>query len=263
MSCHTPGNPAAVCNTPAGVCTCPITNTPCTSPLGTTDCDCGGISFTFNYNEESTNSIYYALKDPVLTNNKCECLNINADDASIYFENLGIFSNLRDCNKFSNKENAYLLEDRSKLREFEATIKVYSQEEKQKLVNYINANISKEIKTYINEEGEFQITRKVASVKKPAKATSLQIPEIQFMPMTEQTSKEIVETEESKEINTLTKNELVEGIKIDKFDIQEKEQDVKEVDNNAINLMNVLKANTLFNNISDKEKESTQFKDRS
>jgi len=190
-------------------------------------------------------------------------LNISPDDASIYFENLGIFSNLRDCNKFSNKENAYLLEDRSKLREFEAAIKVYSQEEKQKLVDYINANVSKEIKTHIDEQGEFQITRTVPSIRKPAEATSLKIPEIQFMPMTEQTSKEIVEIEESKEINTFTKNELVEGIKIDKLDIQEKEQDVKEVDNNAINLMNLLKANTLFNNISDKEKESTQFKDRS
>jgi hypothetical protein len=68
---------------------------------------------------------------------------------------------------------------------------------------------------------------------------------------------------EFKEIKILSNDVVVEEIKIDKIDIQEKEQDVKSIDNNAVNLINILKAKTLFKDVDEDEKESTQFKDRS
>ena len=56
-----------------------------------------------------------------------------------------------------------------------------------------------------------------------------------------------------------------EGIKKphDKSIISEKESDVKEIENNAVHLINAVKAKTVFNKMDDTEKESTQFKDRS
>jgi hypothetical protein len=92
---------------------------------------------------------------------------------------------------------------------------------------------------------------------------SLKIPEIQFMPETEQLSKEIVENKDSKDIVVLNNNELFKEIRINKLDVSEKESDVKEIENNAVNLINVVKAKTIFNKMDDTEKESTQFKDRS
>jgi hypothetical protein len=250
MTCSPTASPVALHITPCSLLPTPFTDF--------------GIYINENEIENSINLNYYAVKDPILTNNKCECLNISADDASLYFENLGMFSNLLDCSKLSYKENAHLLDDRNKLKEIEAVINVYSQQEdKIKLVDYINANVSKEIKTHIDEEGEFKITRTVPSLRKPVSRKSPEIPEIQFMPETEQMSREIVESEDSKDINVLNNNELINEIKINKLDVSEKENDVKEIENNAVHLINAVKAKTVFNKMDDTEKESTQFKDRS
>ena len=55
---------------------------------------------------------------------------------------------------------------------------------------------------------------------------------------------------------------MIQDVKIDKLNIENKEEDVREVENVAVDLINVLKANTLFKSVDDTEKESTQFKDR-
>jgi hypothetical protein len=267
IGCHAPGDPGNVGTCAANNCVCNRINETCFVLNETDDCTCmPPTAFNFSVNNYAEDNIYYAIKDPVLTNNKCECLNLSADDASIYFENLGIFSTLSECSKFSNKENAYLLKDRTKLREIEVSINTYNQEYVQKLSEYINTNTTKEINTFVNELGQLSITRSVPSAQKPPNSESINIPEIQFMAVTPQTKNQYVVNPvmpEFKEIKILSNDVVVEEIKIDKIDIQEKEQDVKSIDNNAVNLINILKAKTLFKDVDENEKESTQFKDRS
>ena len=78
-----------------------------------------------------------------------------------------------------------------------------------------------------------------------------------------QTKEVLPETNDVQDVIVLNNSDLVEEVQIDKIDIPEKEEDIKQVDNNAVGLMNVLKANTVFKDVADSEKESTQFKNRS
>ena len=55
---------------------------------------------------------------------------------------------------------------------------------------------------------------------------------------------------------------ITQEIKIEKIDLLEEQPEVSSIENNAANLLNVFKANTVFKNIEDNEKESTKFKDR-
>ena len=132
----------------------------------------------------------------------------------------------------------------------------------EKLSNYINDNASKEIKTHIDENGELKITKRVQSTQKPATSSPLNIPEIQFMPEIAPTSMAIEQIDDNKEIKVFEDVSMIQDVKIDKLNIENKEEDVREVENVAVDLINVLKANTLFKSVDDTEKESTQFKDR-
>ena len=67
----------------------------------------------------------------------------------------------------------------------------------------------------------------------------------------------------STDIKVFSSGNIIEEIKIDKIEMPQEEKNVETIENNALDLMNVLKANTLFKSIEDSEKESTQFKDRS
>ena len=81
----------------------------------------------FNYNDE-INLKYYAVKDPIITNNNCECIKTNQDEIAMYFENLGMFENLNDCVRFVEKQNKNLIfkilnmESKQQLK---GTIKLY------------------------------------------------------------------------------------------------------------------------------------------
>jgi hypothetical protein len=139
---------------------------------------------------------------------------------------------------------------------------LYKQKQIEKLSNYINDNASKEIKTHIDENGELKITKRVQSAQKPATSSPLNIPEIQFMPEIAPTSMAIEQIDDNKEIKVFEDVSMIQDVKIDKLNIENKEEDVREVENVAVDLINVLKANTLFKSVDDTEKESTQFKDR-
>jgi hypothetical protein len=197
-----------------------------------------------------------------MTNNVCKCINTNPDEASLYFENLGVFGTVEECNRFANKQNISLLKDREKLKQIEISINLYKQKQIEKLSNYINDNASKEIKTHIDENGELKITKRVQSTQKPATSSPLNIPEIQFMPEIAPTSMAIEQIDDNKEIKVFEDVSMIQDVKIDKLNIENKEEDVREVENVAVDLINVLKANTLFKSVNDTEKESTQFKDR-
>jgi hypothetical protein len=241
-----------------------LVTTPCVGSA-TQDCDCGGgILFNFSNNEEQISNIYFAVKDPILTNNKCECLNINIDHAGLYFENLGLFDNLRDCNRFCEKSNLHLIKAKDKMKNVNFGIEVYNQSKKteMKFLKLSELNSSKEIEkinTNIEEATLFTPVAKDNVVESDSKSININnIPQIVEIYEDSKSEKE-----EVKNINFVENDSVTEEIKIEKIDIEPVvNQSVVNIENNVTPIINMIKAETVFNKIQDSERESTEFNDR-
>jgi len=226
---------------------------------------CGqSASFWSNDSYQSESNIYFALKDPILTNNKCECLNINIDDAGLYFENLGLFDNLRDCNRFCEKSNLHLIKAKDKMKNVNFGIEVYNQSKKteMKFLKLSELNSSKEIEkinTNIEEATLFTPVAKDNVVESDSKSINIDnIPQI-----VEIYEDSKIEKEEVKNINFVENDSVTEEIKIEKIDIEPVvNQSVVNIENNVTPIINMIKAETVFNKIQDSERESTEFNDR-
>jgi hypothetical protein len=271
-----------ICSAGIWVATSPCNLSPPT-PLGcTASCNCPGLgeacapdgeeqndincqpvppSFAFNATESN---IYFAVKDPILTNNKCECLNINIDHAGLYFENLGLFDNLRDCNRFCEKSNLHLIKAKDKMKNVNFGIEVYNQSKKteMKFLKLSELNSSKEIEkinTNIEEATLFTPVAKDNVTESDSKSINIDnIPQI-----VEIYEDSKIEKEEVKNINFVENDSVTEEIKIEKIDIEPVvNQSVVNIENNVTPIINMIKAETVFNKIQDSERESTEFNDR-
>ena len=252
--------------TPLGcpaACSCPDTGMACpTNGAVRTDINCQPVpSFAFNATESN---IYFALKDPILTNNKCECLNINIDDAGLYFENLGLFDNLRDCNRFCEKSNLHLIKAKDKMKNVNFGVEVYNQNKKteMKFLKLSELNSSKEIEkinTNIEEAALFTPVAKDNITESDSKSINIDnIPQI-----VEIYEDSKIEKEEVKNINFVENDSVTEEIKIEKINIEPvANQTVINIENNVTPIINMIKAETVFNKIQDSERESTEFNDR-
>ena len=261
--------PFSSCNetppTPLGctaACSCPDVNEACPTVDATRTTNCLPVpSFAFNATESN---IYFAVKDPILTNNKCECLGININEADLYFENLGLFDNLRDCNRFCEKSNLHLIKARDKMKNVNFGVEVYNQSKKteMKFLKLSELNSSKEIEkinTNIEEVAVFTPVAKDDVIKSDSKSVNIDnIPQIVEIYEDSKTEKENV-----KNINFTENDSVTEEIKIEKIEIEPiTNQNVTNIENNVTPIVNMIKAETVFNKIQDSERESTEFNDR-
>ena len=262
--------PFSACNdtppTPLGciaACSCPDINEGCPTENAIRPINCQPVPPSFAFNATESN-IYFAVKDPLLTNNKCECLNININDAGLYFENLGLFDNLRDCNRFCEKSNLHLIKARDKMKNVNFGVEVYNQNKKteMKFLKLSELNSSKEIEkidTNIEEVAVFTPVAKDDVIKFDSKSINIDnIPQIVEIYEDSKTEKENV-----KNINFTENDSVTEEIKIEKIEIEPiTNQSVTNIENNVTPIVNMIKAETVFNKIQDSERESTEFNDR-
>jgi hypothetical protein len=143
-------------------------------------------------------------------------------------------------------------------------VEVYNQNKKteMKFLKLSELNSSKEIEkidTNIEEVAVFTPVAKDDVIKFDSKSINIDnIPQIVEIYEDSKTEKENV-----KNINFTENDSVTEEIKIEKIEIEPiTNQSVTNIENNVTPIVNMIKAETVFNKIQDSERESTEFNDR-
>ena len=212
------------------------------------------------HNIKEDNSTYFAVRDPLLTNNICECIKAEQQQAELYFENFGMFDQVDQCVNFALNKNIDRIKNRNQMKTIEmGFINTLFKFEKENIVN-INKNNSREIEMQIDIDGNAVFSPVYKSENEKAEFRSV---EISSLPEAVTYVSEPQKEKESHDVEPITNVDVSQQIKIDKIEISENNnENIQRIDDKITPLINMIKSETVYKQIPEEEKESTQFNER-